>query len=83
MAERIDPATFTSEQTWRALLGTRISVRYRTEDPEHPFGSSAGLLQSIDPGGPDGAPRLVILTRRGEERNVPLGTIEIAKCLPT
>jgi hypothetical protein len=80
VAERIDPATFTSEQTWRGLLGTRISVRYRTEDPEHPHGSSAGLLQSVGPG-PDGVPRLVILTRRGEERNVSLDAIEVAKLI--
>lgn len=80
MAERIDPAALGSVDEWRGHLGTRVSVRYRTGDAEHPFGSSAGLLQSIGPG-PDGAPCLVILTRRGEERTVPLEAIEVAKLL--
>jgi hypothetical protein len=81
VAERIDPAALHSEAGWQTRLGTRISVRYRTGDAAHPFGSSAGLLQSVGPGR-DAAPCLVILTRRGEERIVPLEAIEIAKVLP-
>lgn len=81
MAERIDPAALHSEAGWQTRLGTRISVRYRTGDAAHPFGSSAGLLQSVGPG-PDATPCLVILTRRGEERIVPLEAIEVAKVLP-
>ena len=80
MAERIDPAALHSEAGWQTRLGTRISVRYRTGDAAYPFGSSAGLLQSVS-AGPDGEPQLVIVTRRGEERIVPLETIEVAKPL--
>jgi hypothetical protein len=60
------PAELNSEHAWRALLGRKVSLRYRLHgDSEHPFSEAVGMVSFVGPGEGD---RVVIrvVNRRGE-----------------
>jgi len=49
-----------------------------TGDPQHPFTEAIGVVQAVRTSG-DGAPVLVLVDRRGSEREVPLADVLAAK----
>ena len=58
------------------LLGRRVSLRYRLPgDLSHAFSEAVGALMSVDPE----AGKIVVATRRGDEREVPITDITDAK----
>lgn len=56
-----EPLGEPNEAAWRALLGRKISVRYRVhDDPAHPFSEAIGMVQKVADG------RVEVVNRRGE-----------------
>ncbi|HVL65434.1 MAG TPA: hypothetical protein VM573_09735 [Actinomycetota bacterium] len=64
------------EAAWRALLGSRVTLRFRLGgDPAHPFSEAIGVVRSVGEG------RAVVVDRRGKPTEVPLADILAAKVL--
>lgn len=59
----------------RPILGSRVVVRYRIEDPEHPLTDALGEVVEVT------GDAVVIRTRRGDVR-VPIGDIALVKGVP-
>lgn len=56
-----EPLADASEAAWRALLGRKVSVRFRVhDDPAHPFSEAIGMVQKVTDG------HVEIVNRRGE-----------------
>ncbi len=56
-----EPIPSADEQVWRALLGRKVSVRYRiTGHSAHNFSEAIGMVQSID------SVHVKIVDRRGK-----------------
>ncbi|MGH2787573.1 MAG: hypothetical protein ACRDJV_06640 [Actinomycetota bacterium] len=73
------PHELTSAEAWRALLGTKVSLRFRLhDDPSHPFSEAVGMVQSVRLGD-DGTTRLTVVNRRGQVSSVALEDILAAK----
>ncbi len=69
-----------SENEWRALLGRKVSIRFRLRgDPAHPFSEAVGVVQAVVASAEGGCIRVV--KRRGELVEVPVGDILAAKVL--
>lgn len=70
-----------SPEPWKALLGRKVSIRYRLHgDPEHPFSEAIGVVMSVD--GSDDEERVRIMTRRGEDVEVATSDILASKTFP-
>ena len=76
---RLEPHELGDAAVWRTQLGRKASMRLRlTGDPQHPFTEAIGVVQAVRTSG-DGAPVLVLVDRRGSEREVPLADVLAAK----
>ena len=73
--ERIEART---PEDWRKLLGRRVSLRISLEDPEHPFSEVLGTVMSVKHDA-SGGQYLVVVTKRGEHREVPVGSVLAGK----
>ncbi len=66
---------------WKAVLGRKVSIRYRLhDDPAHPFSEAIGMVQAVR--GEEGAERVEIVNRRGEVASVATDDILAAKLFP-
>ena len=65
---------------WKPHLGRKVSLRYRLDDPEHPFSEAIGVIASV--AGDDGGQSLTILTRSGGSKTIPVADILAAKLFP-
>jgi len=55
-----------SEETWRSLLGRKVSIRYKlTGDPEHPVSEAVGIVMSVK-ADETGKAQVLIVNRRGD-----------------
>jgi hypothetical protein len=69
-------------QDWRALLGRKVSIRYKLHgDPTHPFSEAIGVVQGVTHG--DDAPNVELLSRRGELVTVAIPDVLAAKVFPS
>jgi hypothetical protein len=76
---RLGPDEFGDPGVWRGNLGRKTSMRLRLSgDPQHPFTEAVGVVQAVRTH-ESGADVLVLVSRRGEEREVPLADILAAK----
>jgi hypothetical protein len=76
---RLGPDELGDADVWRSCLGRKTSMRLRlTGDPEHPFTEAVGVVQAVRTDD-EGPARLVVVNRRGEEREVPLSDVLAAK----
>ncbi|MBW3594319.1 MAG: hypothetical protein KY391_01980 [Actinobacteria bacterium] len=67
---------------WRALLGRKVSVRYRLHgDPRHQFSEAIGVVMGIETS--ERGELIKILTRRGEQVVVNADDIVARKTFPT
>ncbi len=66
---------------WRALLGRKVSVRYRLREAEHPFSEAIGVVAAV---GSDasGAQMVSILTRSGQTKQIAVADITASKLFP-
>lgn len=71
---RLEEHELHDEAAWRALLGAKVSLRYRIEgDSSHPFSEAIGVVQSVAGGA------ATIVGRRGNTSRVPLADILAGK----
>jgi len=76
---RLGPEELADPDVWRKCLGRKTSMRLRLRgDPRHPFTEAIGVVQAVRPGA-SGAGVLVLVNRRGEEREVALDDVLAAK----
>lgn len=69
-------------QDWRSLLGRKVSIRYRLhDDPDVAMSEAIGVVASVTEDD-SGAPRVAILNRKGEVREVPVVDILAGKVWP-
>ena len=81
MTRRLEPDELCSPSAWKALLGTKVSVRYRLHgDESHPFSEAIGMVQSVAVDD-DGNSLLTVVNRRGEASSMALDDILAAKSL--
>jgi hypothetical protein len=81
VTRRLEPDELSSPSAWRALLGTKVSLRYRLHrDEAHPFSEAIGMVQSVAPN-EDGTFVLTVVNRRGEASSMALDDILAAKSL--
>ncbi|MGH2753531.1 MAG: hypothetical protein ACRDLB_03790 [Actinomycetota bacterium] len=67
-----------SEEDWRSLLGRKVSIRFRRNEPEHPFSEAIGVVMSVKPD-ESGRPCVTIVNRRGALSEVPLADVMAGK----
>jgi hypothetical protein len=81
MTRRLEPDELTSPSAWRALLGTKVSLRYRIHgDESHPFSEAIGMVQSVSQN-EEGSAQLTVVNRRGETSSMALDDILAARAL--
>jgi hypothetical protein len=81
VTHRLKPNELRSASAWKALLGTKVSLRYRLHgDESHPFSEAIGMVQSVDRDD-DGNSILTVVNRRGEASSMALDDILAAKSL--
>jgi hypothetical protein len=81
MTRPLKPDELRSRSAWKALLGTKVSLRYRLQgDESHPFSEAIGMVQSVDRDD-DGNSVLTVVNRRGEASSMALDDILAAKSL--
>ena len=79
MTRRLEPEELTSPSSWKTLLGTKVSLRYRIhDDRSHPFSEAIGMVQSVSQN-EDGSATLTVVNRRGEASSMALDDILAAK----
>jgi hypothetical protein len=77
----LEPDELRSQSAWKALLGTKVSLRYRLHDDEsHPFSEAIGMVQSVALDD-EGRAVLTVVNRRGEASSMALDDILAAKSL--
>ncbi len=69
-----------SLQDWKALLGRKVSLRYRLDDPTHPWSEAVGVVMEAEDS--HGSGRIAVLDKRGQLRRVPIDDIVAAKVFP-
>ena len=73
------PAELTSEHAWKALLGRRVSLRFRLHgDPEHPFSEAVGMVSFVGPREGDRV-AVEVVSRRGKTVSVRLEDLLAAR----
>ena len=76
---RLGPDEFGDPEVWRKNLGRKTSMRLRlTDDPAHPFTEAIGVVQAVRTD-ESGAEAIVIVNRRGEQREVRPADVLAAK----
>ena len=76
---RLGPDEFGDPGVWRSNLGRKTSLRLRLAgDPQHPFTEAVGVVQAVRTDDA-GAEIIVVVNRRGEEREARLADILAAK----
>ena len=81
MTRRLQPDELRSVSAWKALLGTKVSLRFRLHgDESHPFSEAIGMVQSVAVDD-DGNSLLTVVNRRGEASSMALDDILAAKSL--
>ena len=56
-------------------------MRYKLDDPEHPFSEAIGVVSGVDTS-PSGEQSVTVLTRSGVSKTVAAGDIVAAKLFP-
>ena len=69
------------EAEWRALLGRKISLRYRLHDDSDPFSEAIGVVMGVRPG--EGGGSVTILNKRGEQIIIAIDDILAGKVFPS
>jgi hypothetical protein len=68
-----------SEETWRSLLGRKVSIRYKlTGDPQHPVSEAIGIVMSVKPD-ETGRTQVMIVNRRGDISTVGIDDVLAGK----
>jgi hypothetical protein len=76
---RLGPDELGDAGVWRSHLGRKASMRLRLkDDPSHPFTEAIGVIQAVRTDA-TGAEVVVVVNRRGEEREVRLADVLAAK----
>ena len=76
---RLGPEELADPDVWRNSLGRKTSMRLRLRgDPQHPFTEAIGVVQAVRTDAA-GADVLVVVNRRGEQREVRLEDVLAAK----
>ena len=65
---------------WKPHLGRKVSLRYKIDDPDHPFSEAIGVVASVATEGD--AQVVTILTRAGGSKNILSRDIVAAKIFP-
>ena len=74
--KRLEGAT---QDDWRALLGRKVSIRFRVlNDPEHPLSEAIGVVMAVK-SDETGRPIVSIVNRRGETVEVPIENVLAGK----
>ena len=84
-SSQADPAGFerlenVDEAGWRALLGRKVSLRFRLPEGDNPFSEAIGVVMGVEPG-TDGA-RIRVMNKRGEQTVVPVDDVLAGKAFP-
>jgi hypothetical protein len=81
VTRRLEGDELSSPGAWKALLGTKVSIRYRLHgDESHPFSEAIGMVQSVALDN-DGNAILTVVNRRGEASSMALDDILAAKSM--
>ena len=76
--ERLPPE---SSEHWRALLGRKISIRYRlSEGDSHPFSEAVGVVLEVSD---ENGVVVKIMTRHGQTLTVHASDVLAGKVFPT
>ena len=66
---------------WKPHLGRKVSIRYKLDDPAHPFSEAIGVVCSVV-GESAGEQVVGILTRSGETKDIAASDVVAAKLFP-